>query len=61
MTAAEVNENLVKMDTVATLGFTGGVIDIGGSNAAPDNSSGGLDGVAAAASLVTKGKTVNTS
>ena len=61
MTAAEVNENLVKMDTVATLGFTGGVIDIGGSNAAPDNSSGGFDGVAAAASLVTKGKTVNTS
>lgn len=61
MTAAEVNENLVKIDSQATSGFTGRSIDISGSNAAPDSSSGGFDGTAAVASLISKGFSVTTS
>lgn len=58
--AAEVNEMLVKADSVAisNLGWTRS-FQIN-NNAAPDNSSGGFDGVAAAASLTAKGFTVIT-
>lgn len=60
MTAAEVNHLLVDLD--ATLPSSGtGSIDISGSNAAPDTSSGGYNGVAAATSLSGKGYTVTTS
>lgn len=61
MTAAEVNEILVGIDTVATSGFTGRSINIAGSNAAPDSSSGGFNGTAAVASLISKGFSMTTS
>jgi hypothetical protein len=58
--AAEVNEMLVKADSIAVsnLGWTR-TFQIN-NNAAPDNSSGGFDGVAAVASLTAKGFTVIT-
>lgn len=59
MTAAEVNHILVDIDSVAVDGYTGRSIDIGGTNADPDSSSGGYDGYAAKASLEGKGFTVN--
>lgn len=55
MTAAVVNENLVKLDN---LGWTGNTVDIDGNNAAPDNTSGGFDGIAAKLSLIGKGWSV---
>ena len=60
MTAAEVNCILEDLD--ATVPATGtGKINISGSNAAPDGSSGGCNGTAAATSLSGKGYTVTTS
>ena len=60
MTAAEVNQILVDLD--ATMPAPGtGLIDISGSNAAPDSSSGGFDGITARNSLVAAGYTVTTS
>lgn len=61
MTAAEVNEMLVDLDGMATGGFTGRSINISGTNAAPDSSSGGFDGSAAKTSLIGKSFTVTTS
>lgn len=58
MTAAEVNHILVDLDTDANSSYTGRSINIGGTNAAPDSSSGGYDGSAAVTSLVSKGFTV---
>lgn len=58
MTSAEVNQTLVELDNDALGTYTGRTINIGGTNAAPDSSSGGYDGSAAVTSLVTKGFTV---
>ena len=66
MTAAEVNEWLVNFDPSGSgedlFPASGtGSLSIGGSNAAPDTTSGGFDGVAAAASIASAGYTVTTS
>ena len=58
MTAAEVNQILVELDGI--LGSGSGQINISGTNAAPDMSSGGYNGTAAAISLAGKGHTVTT-
>lgn len=59
MTAAEVNHILVDLD--ATLPGTGtGTLNIAGSNAAPDGSSGGYDGLTAKANLIAAGYSVTT-
>jgi len=61
MTAAEVNETLVSIrDNAATSGATGS-ISIGGTNAAPDTTSGGFNGSQAVTDLVSYGYTVTTS
>jgi len=57
--AAEVNEMLVKYDTISVGSFVGRTIQIS-NNAIPDSTSGGFDGVAAVASLQAKGFTVTT-
>lgn len=57
-TASEVNEALELIDSVTSGGFTGRTIDISGTNAAPDNTSGGFDGDAAITNLQGKGFTV---
>lgn len=60
MTAAEVNQILVDLDnTMPTTGT--GTIDVDGTNAAPDTTSGGFNGSAAVTSLQGKGYTVTTS
>lgn len=60
MTTAEVNHMLVDMDN--TFPGTGtGTINIAGTNAAPDGSSGGFDGNTAKSNLITAGYTVTTS
>ena len=61
MTAAEVNHILVDIDSGSISGYTGRNINLSGTNAAPDNSSGGFDGLAATGSLISKGFTVTTS
>jgi hypothetical protein len=58
MSAEIVNHILVDLNSIALTGYTGRVINIGGSNADPDNSSGGYDGLAAKAALEGKGFTV---
>jgi hypothetical protein len=58
MNVTDVNHMLVDFDSIASSGYTGRVINIGGTNAAPDNSSGGYDGLAAKSSLEGKGFTV---
>lgn len=58
MTAAEINHILVDIDAVATGGYTGRQIDASGSNAPPDGSSGGYDGLTAKSNLEGKGFTV---
>jgi len=58
MTVTEVNHILVDLDTI---GWIDGVLDISGSNAAPDGSSGGYDGTTAVANLIINGWTVTTS
>lgn len=60
MTAAEVNHILVDLDGLSSGGYTGRVINIAGTNAAPDGSSGGYDGLTAKSNLQTKGFTVTT-
>lgn len=57
-TADIVNHILADFDSISASGFTGRVINIGGTNADPDSSSGGYDGVAARNSLISKGFTV---
>jgi hypothetical protein len=64
-TAAQVNQFLVEMATLvsgesAGGDYTGRVITIAGTNAAPDGTSGGYDGDAAVLSLIGKGFTVTT-
>jgi hypothetical protein len=61
MIAAEVNRILTDLDTNATNAFTGRSINLSGTNAAPDTTSGGLDGSAAKTSLIGKGFSVTTS
>jgi hypothetical protein len=58
MSVDVVNHILSDLDSIAVAGYTGRVINIGGSNADPDNSSGGYDGLAAKAALEGKGFTV---
>jgi hypothetical protein len=60
LTASEVNQFLVDLDTMSTNAYTGRTITIDGTNAAPDGSSGGYDGTTAKANLITKGFTVQT-
>lgn len=55
-----VNRYLYELDLrTASEGVSSGTISIGGTNAAPDSSSAGYDGVAAVASLQARGITVN--
>ena len=62
MTAAEVNQILVECAVEATAqGATAGTLNISGSNAAPDGSSGGFDGDQAVIDLTNLGITVTTS
>ncbi len=58
MTTAEVNHILADLDSISVGGYTGRTINIAGTNSAPDGSSGGYNGTAAVASLVSKGFTV---
>jgi hypothetical protein len=60
MTVIEVNHYLEDFDTLSTGAFTGRTINIAGTNAAPDGSSGGFDGLTAKANLIAKGFTVTT-
>ncbi|MDB4591293.1 hypothetical protein OAH77_06300, partial [Flavobacteriaceae bacterium] len=55
MTVEDVNHILVDLDTNTNAGFTGRVINMTGTNASPDATSGGFNGTAAAASLANKG------
>lgn len=57
MTAAEVNHILVDLDGK---GWINGNINIAGTNAAPDGTSGGYDGLTAKTNLIGKGWTVTT-
>lgn len=66
MTAAEVNHMLVDFYNLvsgesAGGDYTGRIINIGGTNAAPDGTSGGYDGLTAKTNLQGKGFTVTTS
>jgi hypothetical protein len=58
MSTANVNQILVDLDSISTSGFTGRIITINGTNAAP--TSGPPDGLTAKSSLITKGFTVTT-
>lgn len=58
--AAIVNKILVDLDTISVGGYVYRYIYIDGTNTAPDNSSGGYDGLAAKSSLQGKGFTVIT-
>lgn len=55
---ATVNHILVDIDSISGSGFTGRIINIGGSNADPDGTSGGYDGTTARNQLITDGFTV---
>jgi len=57
MSAAEVNQNLAAIDAK---GWENGSLTIDGSNAAPNGTSGGVDGNDAVSSLIAKGWTVQT-
>ena len=57
MTAAEVNEILVDLDGE---GWIDGTVNLAGSNAAPDGTSGGFDGLTAKTNLQGNGWTVTT-
>jgi hypothetical protein len=64
MQSADVNRILYDLDSIATLnpsGWAGVTLDISGSNAAPNGSSGGFDGTGATLSLIANGWTVTTS
>ena len=58
--AATVNHVLTDLDSISVGGYIHRTISIGGTNAAPDATSGGYDGLAAKASLEAKGFTVET-
>jgi hypothetical protein len=59
MTAAEVNQILVELDSIVTGGYVG-IINLGGNNAAADGTSGGYDGLTAKTNLIAKSKSVTT-
>lgn len=59
-TTAEVNEMLVKFDSIAVGGFISRNFYIDGTNSAPDSSSGGFNGNAAKSSIQSKGYNVVT-
>lgn len=60
-TASIVNKVLYDLDSIISSGWsTSRIITIDGTNSAPDNSSGGFDGIASKASLQAKGFIVNT-
>ena len=64
MSTSEVNRMLVELSDITSLnlsGWAGVVLNISGSNAAPDGSSGGYNGTAATQSLIASGWTVTTS
>lgn len=61
LTAAEVNRALVDIVNANTTPFLTKLIDLGTPHAAPDATSGGLDGLAAKATLEGRGWTVTTS
>jgi len=64
MSVEHVNHFLVDFDSMSDNAYSGRVIDIGGSNAAPNDGSGaggGYDGLTAKANLIAKGFTVTTS
>jgi len=56
--AAVVNQVLYVANSISVAGFTGRVINVGGTNVDPDTTSGGFDGVAARTSLIAKVFTV---
>jgi hypothetical protein len=56
----DVNRYLYDLDNLSVSGYTSRTINIAGTNAAPDSSSGGYDGLAAKTSLESKGFTVTT-
>jgi hypothetical protein len=58
MTAAQVNKILVDLDAISIGVYTGRTINIAGTNAAVDSTSGGNDGLAAITSLQGKGFTI---
>ena len=61
MTAAEVNQILVDLDNITSASpsnWAGVVLDISGTNSAPDGSSGGFDGTTAKSNLIINGWTV---
>lgn len=58
MTAAEVNEILVNLDDT---GWIDGTLNIAGTNAAPDGTSGGFDGLTAKTNLIAKWTSITTS
>jgi hypothetical protein len=58
MTAAQVNKILVDLDSILTSSPPSRIINIGGTNADPDTTSGGFNGTAARNSLIAKGITV---
>lgn len=60
LTAAEVNENLVNLDNASFGPGASGTILIDGTNAAPDGTSGGFDGLTAKSNLIADGYTVTT-
>lgn len=53
--AAQVNQFLHEINTLVSSGISGRSINISGTNAAPDRSSGGYDGIAEKAAIVAKG------
>ena len=59
--AATTNRFLYELDEITASGYTGRSINISGTNAAPDSTSGGYDGLAEKAALIAKGFTVTTS
>lgn len=61
MGVSDVNHILADLDSISSAGYSSRVINIGGTNATPDGSSGGYDGTGATTSLVAKSFTVTTS
>ncbi len=61
LSASEVNKILADLDSISNDEYNNRRIDVGGTNAPPDDNSGGHDGLAAKASLEAKGFNVITS
>lgn len=58
--ASMVNKVLSDLNTISVAGYTSRIIKIDGTNAAPDSSSGGYDGISEKNNLISKGFTVIT-